>query len=315
MKLKEILKEAFPNLYQIVYEYRTNKLIKQYKTNNQSELISKLKLTYLQRQGFSLNLSNPKRYTEKIQWRKIYGLTPQMSLLSDKYGVREWVSNIIGENYLIPLVGVWNRFDDIDFNLLPSSFVLKTNNASTTNLIVKNKDQLDYKLAKRKFDYWLNLEYWYAFGYEMQYQSIEPKIVAEKYIDPGKDEEDLKDYKFLCFQGKVKYIWVDLDRYHDHKRIIFDRNWNIAPFSQLYINSNIERVSLNIPKPQNLNKMIEIAEKLAFDFDHVRVDLYNQNGKIYFGEMTFTNGSGLEPILPDEWDFRLGKLWNLKTNV
>lgn len=305
MTLKNKLIATFPNLYQWVYERRTNRRVSQNRYASSEEMLNNLYAMYRDRMGVDLCLDPPKGYTEKIQWRKLHNLQPIYSMLSDKYEVRKWVAEKIGEEYLIPLLGVWSSFDDINFDMLPEKFVLKTNNASGTNLIVKNKKKLDPKLAKRKFDYWMKLEYWLAYGYEMQYASIEPKIIAEEFIVENSGAEDLRDYKFLCFDGKVRFVWVDTDRYHDHKRYTFYPDWTPAPFNQLYPLSS----EVRIEKPENLDKMIELVEKLADGFDHVRVDLYDNNGRIYFGEMTFTNGSGFEPIVPAEWNEKLGDMW------
>lgn len=304
MSIKNRLVKRFPMMYQIYYEHRTNNLIKRYKTESQKEICENLEEIYHKRVGLPLDLNNPRTYTAKIQRRKIYGIKPIFSELSDKYAVRAWVAERIGENYLIPLCGMWESFDQINFSDLPDKFVLKTNNASGTNYIVSDKKSINLKLLKRKFDYWMKMEYWFAYGYEMQYKFIPPKIIAETYIQPECGATDLRDYKFLCFDGKVCFIWVDEGRYHNHRRFIFDSEWNLMPFNQMY---PVEQQS--IKRPDNLKEMITIAETLATGFDHVRVDLYNNNGKIYFGEMTFTNGSGFEAIVPSEWDEKLGEYW------
>lgn len=304
MSVKNRLVKRFPMMYQIYYEHRTNNLIKRYKTESKKEICKNLEEIYHKRVGLPLDLNNPRTYTAKIQRRKIYGIKPIFSELSDKYAVRAWVAERIGENYLIPLCGMWESFDQINFSDLPDKFVLKTNNASGTNYIVSDKKSINLKLLKRKFDYWMKMEYWFAYGYEMQYKFIPPKIIAETYIQPECGATDLRDYKFLCFDGKVCFIWVDEGRYHNHRRFIFDSEWNLMPFNQMY---PVEQQS--IKRPDNLKEMITIAEKLATGFDHVRVDLYNSNGKIYFGEMTFTNGSGFEAIVPSEWDEKLGEYW------
>lgn len=306
MTLKNKITNVFPSLYQRFYEYRTDRRVAQNQYSTVGEMEAKLAEMYRMRIGEELHLAPPRGYTEKIQWRKLYGLFPIHSELSDKYAVRKWVAERIGEEYLIPLLGVWDSFDEIPFASLPDSFVLKTTNASGTNLIVKSKKTLNYKLAKRKFDYWMQLKYWIAYGYEMQYEEIRPRIIAEVFIKDESGMEDLRDYKFLCFHGKVEFIWVDVGRYHDHKRYVYYSDWTPAPFNQLYPIYSDPPV-----KPENLKKMIELAQDLSKDFDHVRVDLYNTNGRIYFSEMTFTNGSGFEKILPHEWDEKLGDFWDI----
>ncbi len=248
--------------------------------------------------GNKLDLTNPITLSEKIQWLKIYGVTEFKTMLSDKYLVRDWVKSKIGENYLIPLLGVWEKFDDIDFSILPTQFVLKTNHGSGWNLIVKNKDNLNFSKAKSDFDNWLKLNYAFK-NLEMHYQNIKPLIIAEKYIE---NIDDLYDYKFVCFNGVIDFIWVDTERYTDHKRTLFDLNWKRIDAEIAYPKSTVE-----IKKPEKFSEMISIVSKLAADINYVRVDLYEVDGQIYFGEMTFTSGNGIEKVTPHSFDVRMGK--------
>lgn len=246
----------------------------------------------------------PKRYTEKIQFAKFYDSTPLKAKLTDKYAVREWVADVIGEQYLIPLLGVWNHYDEIDFSKLPEKFVLKTNNGSGTNLIVTDKSKINHKKSKKDFEFWLKQDFAFSGrGYEMHYSLIEPKIIAEKYIVDKSGE--LNDYKFLCFDGEPHFVWVDVGRYSKHCRNVYDLDWNLQPWKQFTYDNTKEPIQ----KPDNLKNMIEISRKLSKGFGHVRVDLYNVDGEIYFGEMTFTNGKGFELIQPDEANIMLGSLW------
>ena len=304
MKIKKYLSKKFPMLKQRYYEIEIRIIAHSLQYKNEKQKIEKLKRLYKKHNNRDLNLEKPMAYTEKIQWRKIYDNQDIYSSLSDKYLVRQWVKEKIGESYLIPLLGVWDCFDEIDFSTLPDSFVLKTNNASGTNVIVTDKNSVNRKLLKRKFDFWMKMKYEYLSGYESHYSKITPKIIAEEFIStPG---VDLQDYKFLCFNGTVKYIWVDTGRYHNHKRTVFNREWEIQPWQQFTYDKDYD-----VKKPNNLEEMILIAEKLASGFDHVRVDLYNNDGIIYFGEMTFTNGSGFEAIYPPKYDYVLGEEWKL----
>lgn len=307
MDIKKILKSLFPYTYIV---YSNNSMEKMIKDNRQyyeqGQLENRLKVLYRIRTGNELHLDNPLRYTEKIQWRKVNDHNPFFQRLSDKFLVRDWVAERIGEEYLIPILGVWGNFDDIDFSILPDKFVLKTNNASNTNIIVKNKAKLNKRNAKAKVDYWMSMDYAFLAGYEMQYHGIRPRIIVEEFIEDVDGEEDLKDYKFLCFSGKVEYIWVDQGRYHNHTRSVYDRDWKIQPWNQKY-----NKIADTVARPNNLDEMILLAEKLASGFDHVRVDLYYTGEKILFGEMTFTNGSGFEAIIPDQYDYILGEKWNI----
>ncbi len=263
-----------------------------------------LKKWYKKRTGKSLDLDNPKTFNEKIQWLKLYDNSPLKTKLADKYLVREWIKNQIGEEYLIPILGVWNNFDEIDFDKLPDEFVLKANHGSHWNIIVKDKSKFNKDKAKKKFDKWMKRDYAFKAGLELQYRGIEPKITAEKYMADSNGE--LNDYKIICFNGEPKFVWVDCGRYSEHTKNIYDLNWNLQPFTMTY------PVSKNdIPKPKNLDKMIELAKKLCQDFAFVRVDFYNVDGTIYFGEMTFTSMSGTDKFKPEKYDLELGKMLKL----
>lgn len=281
------------------------KYLKGFSDDKKRSYISKL---YKKRTGMNLDWNNLVSYTEKMQWLKLYDATNEKTLLADKYEVRNWVKNKIGEEYLVPLLGVWNDFDEICFDKLPNKFVLKVTNGSGANIIVRNKVNLNMRITKTKIHYWMHVDKAYLKGFEMHYTKIKPRIIAETFIDH--EENDLPDYKFLCFNGEVLYCWIDTGRYHKHKRNIYDLNWNLQPWNQ-YTYGNTEH---EIEKPANFDKMVELAGKLCKGFSHVRVDFYNVNGKIYFGEMTFTNGSGFEIIIPQEYNVMLGSLIKLPNN-
>ena len=255
--------------------------------------------------GRTLKWSNLNAYTEKMQWAKFYDSTPIKTTLSDKYLVREWVAEKIGEQYLIPLLGVWDRFSDIQFDKLPNQFVLKTNHGRGSVIVVKDKTSLNITEVGRNFNDWMSIDYAYATGFELQYSNINRKIIAEKYLET--DLGELQDYKFLCFDGKPYYCWVDLGRFGNHTRNVYDLNWELQPWNQYTYGNSANP----IPKPKNFDKMVELATSLCQGFSHVRVDLYNVDGTIYFGEMTFTNGCGFDRIVPDEYDYTLGELWNI----
>lgn len=255
---------------------------------------------------YRLNWNNLKTYSEKMQWEKLYHKDPLKTELSDKYKVREWVKKKIGEEYLIPLIGVWDTTKSIDFTQLPNQFVLKTNKGSGDVVIVDDKEKLskqDVKRIKRKLNISLKKNYAFDSGFEMHYADIQPKVIAEKFL-----EENIQDYKFLCFGGKPYYCWVDIDRFIDHRRNIYDLQWNLCDWEECYKSS--DKI---IEKPKNFDEMVKIAEKLCAGFAHVRVDLYNVDGKIYFGEMTFTSGSGFEIITPASMNEELGNLWEVDT--
>ena len=236
--------------------------------------------------GEKLHLDNPKTFNEKIQWLKLYDSTPLKTQLSDKYLVRDWVREKIGEEYLIPLLGVWDHFDEIDFDVLPEKFVLKANHGCGWNLIVTDKNAFDKEEAKKKFDSWMETNFAYSVGLEMQYLNIEPKIIAEEYIENF--DQDVNDYKVFCFDGKADSIMLLTERKKGLKMSFYDLEWNQLPYTYSY-----PRNPEIAEKPKNLEHLINLAETLAEGFAHVRVDFYILNdGQIKFGEMTFTSGSG-----------------------
>lgn len=291
-------------IYRKVYLYFFNK-------KSISELMDYDAQLYKEKTGNLLEWNNLRRYTEKMQWAKLFDDDERKVTCSDKYRVREWVADRIGEQYLIPLLGKWERATEICFDELPNSFVLKTNCGSGDIFIVRNKDSLsrkEKKIIKAKLDYYMTFDFGCA-QCERHYSKISPCIIAEKYIDYP--DSDLPDYKFLCFNGEVKYCWVDMGRYHNHKRNVYDMNWQLQEWNQ----KDYGNYDGQISKPENFGMMVNIAEELCRDFRHVRVDLYNVNGRIYFGEMTFTNGSGFEKINPDSADVMLGDMWNIDTTM
>lgn len=304
MKIKHRLRKN-----QIIYRmylkykfYRTIKICKKRKRMSVKEMQKVIENEYYSRINEPIEWEKPQKYTEKMQWVKLFSQDERRTMYSDKILVRKYVSKIIGEEYLIPILGEWDTFDKIDFDMLPNSFVLKTNHGSGTNIIVKDKNNFDKKTAGILINGWLETDFGFSHGFELHYSGIKRKIYAEQYIETK--EKDLQDYKFLCFDGKAYYCWVDVDRHGDHRRNVYDLDWNIQPWGQSKKNT-----IRDIPKPANYELMIGLAEKLAVGFSHVRVDLYNVDGKIYFGEMTFTNGSGYDLIYPREYDYKLGSLW------
>lgn len=257
--------------------------------------------------GKPLDFSNLQTYSEKMQWAKIYDQDPRKTICADKLAVREFVKDRIGENYLIPLLGVWDRYSDIDFNKLPNQFVLKTNCGSGDVSIVKDKNNLSFSekiKMKRKIEESINCDF-STLLCERHYSNIPPKIIAEKYICDNDGE--LNDYKFMCFNGEPKFVWVDVGRYTDHRRNIYDLNWNLLPFTMTFPNVNNP-----VKQPKNFSEMVRIASALSEGFSHVRVDLYNIDGRIYFGEMTFSSDAGFEKCYPEIFDKKIGEMWNLK---
>ena len=256
-----------------------------------------------------LNLEHPKTFSEKTQWLKLYGGFEDVYPLVDKYTVREWVKEKIGEEYLIPLLGVWDHFDDIDFDKLPDKFMLKTNHGAGWNIAVMDKSKLDKEDAKRKLEGWMRLNYCYLMGgLDVQYVHIKPRIIAEKFIE--NDGGDLYDYKFFCSSYSWSIILHIEERYTDKEERMFflDTDWNQLPFN---INVPLE-LDVPLPRPKNLDKMLEIARTLSRGYTAVRVDLYSLNdGSIKFGEMTFTTESGISRWHPASANEYMGSLIHL----
>lgn len=269
---------------------------------DESEYPHLLNVLYGSSTGGKLNLDAPVTFNEKVQWVKIYDRNPLKTKLADKYLAKEWVAEKIGEEYVVPLLGVWDQFDDIDFSKLPDQFVLKLNNASGSNIIVTDKSQLDIKAARAKFDEWIQINFAY-YCLDIHYRDIPPKIIAEKYI--CQRNKDLYDYKFMCFDGEVKYFWVDTGRFTNHRRYIFDVKGKLTNYRWGYSNDG------DVPRlPSNLEDMVKIAARLSEGFCHVRVDLFNVEGKIYFSEMTFTTEGGYGHV-QEELNRELGSYMKL----
>lgn len=256
------------------------------------------------RTGKKLNLKNPITFNEKIQWLKLYDTNGLKTKLADKWLVREWVKEKIGEEYLIPLLGVWDNFDDIKMEELPESFVLKANHGSGCNIIVKNKNNVDWKEVRDKFHYWMKMNYAFCVGFEMQYLNIRPRIIAEQYVE--NEGGGLSDYKIHCAHGKPLYIQTMRERNHENhiaKEGIYDMNWELQPF----ICNHIRDKKL-MERPVCLDDMLKIATVLSEGFSYVRVDLYVlDNGEIRFGEMTFTPDCGFGQWDPPEADKKMGE--------
>ena len=260
-----------------------------------------VKKMYKYKMNEELNLKKPQTYSEKLQWLKLYDRNPIYTKMVDKYEVKDYVSKIIGDEYIIPTLGVWDKFDDIDFNSLPNQFVLKCTHDSGGLVIVTDKKNFDKKAAKTKINHCLKRNY-YTNTREWPYKGVKPRIIAEEYMVDESGYE-LKDYKFFCFNGKCKAMFIATDRNSDNETCFdfYDLEFNHLPFTNGHPNSNKE-----IEKPENFEKMIKLAEKISQNIIQCRVDFYNINGKIYFGEVTFFHWGGLKPFKPKEWDYKFG---------
>lgn len=270
-------------------------------------IANKLRNNYHTRTGDRLSLSNPLKFSEKIQWSKLFDSTGYKSTLTDKLAVRKYVEEKIGKEYLIPILGVYECPEDIDFSKLPVPSVIKCNHGCGFNIILKPGEKVNVEEIKQKLSKWMNINFSFSNNFELHYYPIKPRIYVEKYIENTGDH-DVFDYKFWCFNGKVKFIQFLSERNTNGLKMLFlTPEWK--PTDYVYDHSRLD--FLKAKKPKNLSKMIGIAEKLSFGFNHVRVDLYNISEKIYFGELTFTSASGLMNWSSEGFDFELGKEFKL----
>jgi hypothetical protein len=268
-----------------------------------------IKLQYRIKLGRTINLKEPQRFSEKLQWYKLYYRTPLMTQCADKYSVRKYIKSKGVEDILNKLYAVYESVDEIHLDSLPEKFVMKTTNGSGTNIFCKDKSQFSLDDVKQCLKNWINRDV-YSAGREWSYKDIVPKIIVEEYLeDKNSPFNGINDYKFLCFNGKAKYIILDVDRYTDHKRNVYDIDWN-------FINVSTDKPNLGdcVPRPEGLDEMLRVADILAKDFPFVRVDLYWVNGKVYFGELTFYPWTGYVQFKPDEFDFILGEQFKLPEN-
>lgn len=257
-----------------------------------------------------INWEAPQMFSEKIQWLKINDRKKQYINVVDKYEVKKYIKQSLGEEYVIPTIGIWDKFEDIDLSMLPNEFVMKCTHDSQSVIICKNKEQFNFKLAKKKIDKCLKKNlFWY--GREWPYKFVKPRIIVEKYMKDSSKKE-LIDYKFFCFNGKPKYCQVICDRSTNETIDFFDMDWEHQEFIGISSFPNEFKNNKNIiKKPFNFEKMKEFAYTLAKDTRFVRIDFYEIDERLYFGEITFYPASGFGRFEPEIWDKKLGNMINL----
>ncbi|WP_179354444.1 ATP-grasp fold amidoligase family protein [Winogradskyella vidalii] len=250
--------------------------------------------------GYPLNLDNPQTLNEKINWLKLYDRTNLHTTVADKYKVRAYVADKIGEQYLIPLLYHTKNTDNIRPENLPDTeFIIKANHDSSGGVIVKDKTNIDWKTIRKQFKRLLKENFYYATR-EWQYKNIEPRIIVEKLLTT-EDNNIPNDYKLHCFNGKLAFVHIDINRYGDRRRNLYDANWDFIPCVWRYQNGTMEK------KPALFEKMKSLAEILAKDFAYARIDFYLVKGQIYFGEITFHHHSGFQRFNTHEWDYKFGQ--------
>lgn len=292
------MKEAINKLKQSLFRFIPTKIY--------------LRLLYKKVFRKNLNLNHPQTLNEKIQWKKIYDRKALYTICADKYLAREYIKEKIGEEHLIPLLYVTDKPEEIPFDKLSYPLIIKANHGSGWNIIIKDKKEINKKKIIKKCNRWLKSNFYYI-GREWQYKNISPKIIVEELLinKLGKIPDD---FGFYCFNGRAKFIQMDVGRFEKHERALFDLNWKLLPFTWCQvINGKLKyETKKDIPKPNNLKQMIKIAERLSEDFDFVRIDLYSIGRKIYCGELTFHPGGGFSPFIPEKYDLIYGKKLKLK---
>lgn len=260
-----------------------------------------LKLMYRLRMGKRLDLKKPKSYNEKLQWLKLHDRKPEYTRMVDKYEAKKYVASIIGEEYIIPTLGVWDRFEDIDFDALPDQFVLKCTHDSGGLVICRDKSKLDLEAARKKINTSLKTNFYWV-GREWPYKNVKPRIIAEAYLQDETGEKNcLTDYKVFCFNGVPRVMYVSKDKDEEPHTDFFDMDFHRLPIRMRDPNSEI------LPeKPQQFEKMKELAARLSNGLPHLRVDFYEVKGQLYLGELTFYHSSGFREVKPEEWNRKLG---------
>ena len=267
-----------------------------------------LKYRYKQVFGRSLDLKHPKAFSEKNQWLKLHDRKPIYSKLVDKYEVKPIIAKIIGDEYIINTLGVWDNYEDIDFDKLPNQFVLKCTHDSASITICLDKTKFDKNQHAWKYnDIYMKRDYYHYENKQWAYKGIKPRIIAEEYIQDDQ-YDSLSDYKLYCFNGVARGVYVTINRFTNLSVSMYDMDWNLMPFEHIHPNQGEK-----IEKPKNLELMRKLAEKIANFIDNpfVRVDFYETNGKVYFGEITFYPEGGMCYFKPEKWDYIMGSWMKL----
>lgn len=294
------IRKLFRYLYDSDYRF----LINSYRFGMYKEMSDEayLKRTFKACFGYVPDLENPRTFNEKLQWLKLHDRKDIYTTMVDKYEAKKYVGHVIGEKYVIPTLGVWDHFDDIDFSKLPMSFVLKCTHDSGSVVLVRDKNHWDKDAAKKLLERGLSRNYYWS-GREWPYKNVKPRILAEEMVDMNP-----VDYKWICLKGEPEVLCMCMDRQKgDLTFNYYDMNFNLLPFE--WVHPNIK--TGEVKRPENFDEMKKLAQKLSKGIPEVRVDFYDINGQVYFGELTFYHQSGFAPFSPEEWDLKLGQLLDL----
>ncbi|MBO7303958.1 MAG: glycosyl transferase [Clostridia bacterium] len=269
---------------------------------------SYIKLVWFRKFHKFPNLKNPQTFNEKLQWLKLYDRKPIYSTMVDKYDAKKYVADIIGEEHIVPTLGVWDKFDDINFDELPNEFVLKCTHDSGGLVICRDKTKLDLVAAKKKIERSLKTNYYWS-GREWPYKNVKPRIIAEKFMSDENNVNSIMDYKFYCFDGEPKFLYVStgMDDHKTARMSFITLDWDFAPFRR----SDYSPFDTLPQKPTQFDEMIEHCRKLSAGHSFLRVDLYEINDTVYFSELTFSPCGGMMPLDPENWDLELGELIKL----
>ena len=263
-----------------------------------------IRAKYKLRTGKELDLVNPQSFNEKLQWLKLYDRKDIYTTMVDKYEVKKYVSDIIGEKHIIPTLGIYDKFDDIEFDKLPNKFVIKCTHDSGGLVICSDKKTFDRNASKKKIDSHLKKNFYWS-NREWPYKNVKPRIIVEKYMEDPKEKE-LKDYKFFCFNGAIGIVLVCTNR-----RVKLEETWFDSDFNFINLKEGGHDNRRDLVKPATFEQMKKIVLQLSKDIPHVRVDLYEIKGQIFFGELTFFPAGGLEQFDDESWNLKLGKLIKL----
>lgn len=297
------MKNIFNKIRRVVFDWLIEKLYKSCLLSDKQFLT----LTFRNRTGYRMDWNNPKTFAEKMQWLKLYNRNPEYTVMADKVKVKKWVAERIGQEYIIPTLGVWERADDVDFDTLPNKFVIKCNHNSGLGMyICKDRTKMDAENVRKELRKGLRQDYFKTSG-EWPYKDIPRRIIAEQFIEDDGDK-DLADYKFFCFDGKPKYCQVIKDRSTKETIDFYDMDWKLQEF--IGFNENAVN-SKGVERPVNFDKMKEITASLSKGMPFARVDLYDVKGKIHFGEITFFAAAGFGKLRPDKYNRILGDMINL----